>query len=55
MTNFDLLQTAALDYSAAGFATLPVNKAKRPTVETWTPYQQTKPNQSEISNWFNGS
>jgi putative DNA primase/helicase len=51
----NILQNAALDYSAAGFATLPVNTAKRPTVEAWTHYQHTKPNQSEISNWFNGS
>jgi hypothetical protein len=51
----NILQNAALDYSAAGFATLPVNTAKRPTVEAWTHYQHTKPSQSEISNWFNGS
>ncbi len=49
------LQIAAFEYNDAGLATLPVNTAKRPTVEAWTHYQHTKPNQSEISNWFNGS
>jgi hypothetical protein len=53
MTN--ILQNAALDYSAAGFATLPVNIAKRPTLGAWVHYQKTKPTGSEISNWFNGT
>ena len=51
----NILQNAALDYSAAGFATLPVNNAKCPTVKAWTHYQQTKPNGAEIRGWFNGS
>lgn len=55
MTNQSILQNAAFDYSTAGLATLPVNNAKRPTVEAWTHYQKTKPNDAEIRRWFNGS
>ncbi len=50
-----ILERAALAYSDAGFATLPVKNNKRPDLEAWAHYQHKKPSQSEISNWFNGS
>ncbi len=49
------LQSAAFDYNDAGFAILPVKTNKRPTIEAWTHYQETKPSQSEIRGWFNGT
>jgi hypothetical protein len=49
------LQGAALEYNDAGFAILPVKTNKRPDIETWTRYQETKPSRSEIRGWFNGS
>ncbi len=55
MTNQNILQRAAINYSVAGFATLPVDKAKRPTVGAWAHYQKNKPNEIEICRWFNGS
>ncbi len=49
------LENAALDYSRAGFATLPVKQNKRPNLKEWACYQKTKPNESVIRGWFNGS
>ncbi len=49
------LQSAAFDYNDAGFAILPVKTNKKPDIETWTRYQETKPSRSEIRGWFNGS
>jgi putative DNA primase/helicase len=49
------LEISALDYNAAGFATLPVKTNKRPNLKEWACYQKTKPNESVISGWFNGS
>jgi hypothetical protein len=51
----NILQNAALDYNAQGFATLPVKKNKRPNLKEWGCYQKTKPNESVIRGWFNGS
>jgi putative DNA primase/helicase len=53
--NQQKLQSAALEYNDAGFAILPVKTNKRPDIETWTRYQETKPSRSEIRGWFNGS
>jgi hypothetical protein len=49
------LQSAALEYNDVGFAILPVKTNKRPDIETWTRYQETKPSRSEIRGWFNGT
>ncbi len=53
--NQEKLRSAAFDYNDAGFAILPVKTNKRPDIEAWTHYQETKPSQSEIRGWFNGS
>lgn len=50
-----VLQSAAFKYSAAGLATLPVNKAKKQTLYTWKQYEETKPNDDELRIWFGGS
>ncbi len=53
--NQQKLQSAALEYNDAGFATLPVKTNKRPDIDAWTHYQHKKPSQSEIRGWFDGS
>lgn len=55
MANHSTLQTAALQYNAAGFAVLPLKKDKCPAIGSWTEYQSTKPNEAKIRTWFSGS
>jgi putative DNA primase/helicase len=55
MTDRNVLQRAALEYDAIGIGTLPTNSEKRPTVGSWTQFQDTKPGESIIRQWFNGS
>jgi putative DNA primase/helicase len=52
MTNQNALRTAAIGYSASGFATLPVKNNKRPSVDSWTHFQHTKASDNEIQQWF---
>lgn len=53
--NQSILQSAAFNYSAAGLATLPVNKAKKATLDTWKKYETIQPNDNELRTWFSGS
>jgi len=41
-------------YVAAGFSVFPIraNGEKAPAVSTWTPYQQRRPTDDELANWF---
>lgn len=55
MTDFELLQTAALDYCSQGFPPLPVKSNKRPDLDSWGQFQSVKPSENQIKNWFNGS
>jgi hypothetical protein len=53
--NQNQLQRAAINYSEAGLATLPINDAKCPTVKSWTQLQTVKPTTAQINQWFGGS
>ncbi len=55
MISQNKLQSAALEYNDAGFATLPVKNNKRPDIDAWSCFQKTKPSKSVIRGWFNGS